>query len=83
MTEQGVPGSNRAVEDGLDIQLERFLATLAAAGYVETTRHEKRRLIVPFIRWAGKAGRQGGGSQGDVNRLFNFTFQEGAGHEES
>jgi integrase/recombinase XerD len=56
MTEQRVPRCNRAVEDSLNNHLERFLATLAAAGYVETTQHEKRRLIVPFIRWAGKAG---------------------------
>ena len=59
MTEQSASGSDRAVEDGLDIHLEKFLAMLAAAGYVETTQHEKQRLIVPFIRWAGEAGFEG------------------------
>jgi integrase/recombinase XerD len=70
MTEQMVPGSCRAVEGGLDFHLERFLATLAMAGYVETTQHEKRRLIVRFIRWAGKAGF--GGADLDESRVAAF-----------
>jgi site-specific recombinase XerD len=39
------------VADGLDVHLTEFVATLAAAGYVETTQQQKRGLIVPFIRW--------------------------------
>jgi site-specific recombinase XerD len=46
----GVPES--AVADGLDDHLAAFLKSLAAAGYADNTRHDKRRLIAPFIRWA-------------------------------
>jgi len=52
MSERSSPGSGSAVADGLDVHLEEFLATLATAGYAENTQHAKRRLIVPFIRWA-------------------------------
>lgn len=53
--------THQAVEDDLGVQLAEFLATLAVAGYVETTQQEKRRLIVPFIRWAREAGLGSGG----------------------
>lgn len=47
--------SGSAVADGLDVHLREFLSTLATAGYAEQTRHDKRRLIVPFIRWGRDA----------------------------
>lgn len=56
MAARNMPRAERAAEDGLDIRLAEFLATLAAAGYVETTQQEKRRLLVPFIRWVRRAG---------------------------
>lgn len=55
MSKRSSPGSGSAVADGLDVHLTRFLATLATAGYAEKTQHDKRRLIVPFIRWARDA----------------------------
>ena len=55
MSEQGSP-SGLAVADDLDVHLKVFVATLAKAGYAEKTRHEKERLIVPFIRWVGEEG---------------------------
>lgn len=44
--------SGSAVADSLVAQLKEFLSELAEAGYAEKTRHDKRRAIVPFIRWA-------------------------------
>lgn len=55
MSERSSPGSGSAVADVLDVHLTEFLATLATAGYAEETQHDKRRLIVPFIRWAQHA----------------------------
>src|SRR6266545_4756844 len=52
MSKQSSPGSGSAVADGLNAHLTEFLATLVTAGYAGTTQHDKRRLIVPFIRWA-------------------------------
>lgn len=43
--------SSAAVADDLNVHLTEFLATFARAGYAEKTRHDKERLIVPFIRW--------------------------------
>ena len=51
MSERKSPRSRSVVADGLDGHLAEFLATLVTAGYVETTRQAKRRLIEPFIRW--------------------------------
>jgi len=48
----GITGS--AVGDGLDDHLAAFLELLAAAGYAEKTRHDKRRSIALFIRWVRK-----------------------------
>lgn len=53
MSKRCAPGAGSAA--GLDLHLVQFLATLAAAGYAEKTRHDKRRLIAPFIRWAQDA----------------------------
>lgn len=47
--------SGAAVADSLDVHLTEFLATLAAAGYAANTGHDKRRLLVPFIRWVRDA----------------------------
>ena len=55
MFERRSPGSRSAVADGLGVHLTEFIATLATAGYAETTQQDKRRLIVPFIRWVGHA----------------------------
>jgi site-specific recombinase XerD len=55
MSERSSPGSGSAVADGLDVHLKEFLASLAAAGYAETTQQAKRRLIVPFIGWVRHA----------------------------
>jgi site-specific recombinase XerD len=41
--------------EGLDVHLAQFLAALAAAGYAAKTQHDKRRAIVPFIRWTQDA----------------------------
>jgi len=43
------PGSR---SDALEVHLAEFLATLATAGYANTTQDDKRRLLVPFIGWA-------------------------------
>ncbi len=51
MSKRSSAGSGAAGADGLDVHLTEFLATLPTAGYAETTRHDKRRLIVPFIGW--------------------------------
>ena len=55
MSEQSSPGSGSAVADGLDVHLAEFLAMLTTAGYAGKTQHDKRWLIVPFIRWAREA----------------------------
>jgi hypothetical protein len=55
MSERSSTGSECAVAEGLGAHLKGFLARLAADGYAEKTRHDKRRVIVPFIRWAGAA----------------------------
>ncbi len=55
MAKRCSPGSGSTVVEGLDVHLAQFLATLAAAGYAEKTQHDKRRLIVPFVRWAQDA----------------------------
>jgi len=55
MSEQSSAGSGSAAADGLDVHLTQFLVALAAAGYAEKTQHDKRRRIVPFIRWARDA----------------------------
>jgi site-specific recombinase XerD len=44
-----------AAADGLDAHSTEFLATLARAGYAEKTQHDKRRAIMPFIRWVRDA----------------------------
>jgi hypothetical protein len=49
MSKRRLSGAGSAVADGLEVNLAEFLAKLATAGYAETTRHDKRRLIVPFI----------------------------------
>lgn len=41
--------------DGLEVHLAEFLSTLAMAGYAENTQHDKRRLIMSFIRWTRDA----------------------------
>ncbi len=51
MSERSSCESGSAIADRLDVHLAEFLTTLAIAGYAGTTQHEKRRLIVPFIRW--------------------------------
>src|SRR5688572_20124889 len=51
MSNKRSPGTRAAVPDGLEAHLAEFLATLAPAGYAEKTQHDKRREIVPFIRW--------------------------------
>jgi site-specific recombinase XerD len=48
--------SRPAVADEVEGHLTVFLETLANAGYAEKTRHDKERLIVPFIRWVREAG---------------------------
>lgn len=53
---KGTSRSAAASARALDVHLAEFLATLAAAGYAETTQHEKRRAISPFIRWVRDAG---------------------------
>jgi len=50
MSEQ-IARSGSANADGLDVHQVDFLATLAKAGYAETTQHEKRRAISLLIRW--------------------------------
>ncbi len=55
MSKRNPPTSGSAVADGLDVHLAEFLATLATAGYAGKTQQDKRRLIVPFIRWARDA----------------------------
>jgi integrase/recombinase XerD len=45
-----------SVADGLHVHRTEFLAALAKAGYAEKTRRDKRRVIVPFIRWVHDAG---------------------------
>jgi site-specific recombinase XerD len=52
MSERSSSRSRSAVADGRDVYLAEFLAKLVAAGYAEKTQQAKRRLIVPFIRWA-------------------------------
>jgi site-specific recombinase XerD len=56
MWEQSSSGSGSAGGAGLDVHLAEFLARLATAGYAEWTQEDKRRLLVPFIRWAREAG---------------------------
>jgi site-specific recombinase XerD len=51
MSKHSSRGAGAAFADGLDDHLAKFLTTLARSGYVNTTRHDKRRAIVPFIRW--------------------------------
>lgn len=55
MSERSSPGSGSAVADGLDFHLPEFLATLAASGYAEETRRDKRLLLMSFVRWARAA----------------------------
>jgi len=55
MSKRSSRASGSAVEDGLDVHLAEFLATLATAGYAGKTQQDKRRLIVPFIRRARDA----------------------------
>lgn len=55
MSERRSTEFESAVADELDVHLTQFIATLATAGYAPTTRHNKRRWIAPFIRWARKA----------------------------
>jgi hypothetical protein len=40
----------------LDVHLIEFLAALKKAGYAEKTRHDKERLIGPFIEWVRQSG---------------------------
>jgi integrase/recombinase XerD len=40
----------------LAADLTTFLTRLAKAGYSQKTKHDKRRLITPFIRWVLRAG---------------------------
>jgi len=49
MLKKRPPGSR---SDALEVHLAEFLATLATAGYANTTQDDKRRLLVPFIGWA-------------------------------
>lgn len=51
MPKRSSPGSGSAVADGLDVHLVEYLAALPTAGYAETTRQDKRRALVAFIRW--------------------------------
>lgn len=55
MSDRTSPGSGSPTSESLGAHLSEFLATLATAGYAEKTRHDKRRLIGPFIRWAEAA----------------------------
>lgn len=57
MSKQSSGGFAPAQGDRLDGHLTEFLATLASAGYAEKTQHDKRREVVPFIRWARKTQR--------------------------
>ena len=52
MPERSSPGSGSVAADGLDAHLAQYLATLAMAGYAETTQQDQRRALVAFIRWA-------------------------------
>ncbi len=52
MSKRSSRGSGFVIGDGLDVHLAEFLATLAPAGYAKTTQQDKRRLVVPFVRWA-------------------------------
>ncbi len=51
MSQKDSPAPEPAGTDRLNDHLTQFLAALATAGYAEKTQHDKRRLIVPFIRW--------------------------------
>lgn len=55
MSERSSPGSGSVAADGLGVHLTEFLGMLATAGYAEKTRHDKRRRIACFIRWAEAA----------------------------
>lgn len=55
MSEQSAPRSGSPTAESLGAHLTEFLATLVTAGYAEKTRHDKRRMIVPFIRWTETA----------------------------
>lgn len=55
MSKRILPPSGSAEADCLDVHLTEFLATLAKAGYAEKTQHDKRRAVVPFIRWVRDA----------------------------
>jgi site-specific recombinase XerD len=48
--------SEPAGADVLDVHLRGFIEPLANAGYAKKTRHDKQRLIAPFIRWVREAG---------------------------
>lgn len=48
--------SGPAIADDLEVHLTEFLARLVKSGYAEKTQHDKKRLIVPFVRWVRKAG---------------------------
>lgn len=52
MQKRSSPGSGSTTTETLLAHLTEFLAKLTTAGYAEKTRHDKRRMIVPFIRWA-------------------------------
>src|SRR5258706_10230594 len=52
MSKRRSRGSGFVVADGLEVHLAGFLATLEPAGYAKTTQQDKRRLLVPFVRWA-------------------------------
>lgn len=55
MSKRNSAGSGSAGADGLDVHAQRFIATLATTGYAQTTLHEKRWVVMRFVRWARRS----------------------------
>jgi hypothetical protein len=56
MSKRNLRTSRRAGASDLKLHVTEFLGMIAKAGYAEYTHQDKRRALVPFIRWVHDAG---------------------------
>src|SRR5207245_1163390 len=56
MAKKKLRPSEFTAASNVDVHVAEFLLVAAKAGYAETTRQEKRRTVVSFIRWTQEAG---------------------------
>ena len=74
--------SKLSLVDELEAHLKTLLETLEKAGYSEKTRHDKKRLITPFIRWIGEAGIAIGDlDEASVNEFLSCPSRRRYGHD--